>query len=137
VTCSKGTYIRSLCRDWGSKLGIPAHMRHLRRTESGRFKVDESVPLDTFESSSEPSQYLLSVWTALREVPQVSVNNDLAEKLMHGQTVRFALPHVTPTSVVAVRAETDGELVATTEVLSVEAGHAWLKPKKVFWKREQ
>src|SRR5699024_9151668 len=41
VTCSKGTYMRTLCVDIGKKLGYPAHMSELIRIEAGSFSADE------------------------------------------------------------------------------------------------
>ncbi len=46
VSCSKGTYIRTLCKDIGKKIGIPACMGNLCRIESGEFKISESISLD-------------------------------------------------------------------------------------------
>jgi tRNA pseudouridine55 synthase len=45
VKSSKGTYIRTLCADVGSRLGCGAHLQSLRRTESGRFSVDNAFPI--------------------------------------------------------------------------------------------
>lgn len=57
VTCSKGTYIRSLAYDFGKHLGSGAHLTSLRRTRSGDFKVDKAETIEQFlarlESSSE------------------------------------------------------------------------------------
>lgn len=46
VTCSKGTYIRTLCHDIGQKLGCGACMQHLTRTRVGKFDVDDSLTLN-------------------------------------------------------------------------------------------
>jgi tRNA pseudouridine55 synthase len=46
VECGKGYYVRSLARDLGAALGIPAHLHALRRTRSGGFSVEEAVPLE-------------------------------------------------------------------------------------------
>jgi tRNA pseudouridine55 synthase len=45
VSCSKGTYIRTLCHDIGKKLGCGAHMSSLRRTRSGNFHINDAMPL--------------------------------------------------------------------------------------------
>lgn len=52
VTCSKGTYVRTLAVDIGRKLGVDAHMSYLRRTESCGFTIDDSVELDDVTSES-------------------------------------------------------------------------------------
>ncbi|MEZ7892003.1 MAG: tRNA pseudouridine(55) synthase TruB [Candidatus Wallbacteria bacterium] len=46
VACSKGTYIRSLCRDIGEKIGIPSVMSGLRRTSTGGFFVENAIKFD-------------------------------------------------------------------------------------------
>lgn len=43
VTCSKGTYIRTLCADLGTQLGCGGHMSQLRRVRAGPFSVDQAV----------------------------------------------------------------------------------------------
>lgn len=48
VTCSKGTYIRSLVNDFGEKLGTGAYLRELRRTKIGEYDIKNSVTLDDF-----------------------------------------------------------------------------------------
>ena len=53
VTCSRGTYIRSLCRDIGRKLGCGGAMAHLLRTRSGEFSMDTSHKLSEVETMSK------------------------------------------------------------------------------------
>ena len=49
VTCSKGTYIRTLCHDIGQKLGCGAAMESLVRTRVGRFRIEDAVTLEQLE----------------------------------------------------------------------------------------
>lgn len=46
ITCTKGTYVRSIAHDLGQKLGCGAHLHSLRRTQSGSFNVTDALPLD-------------------------------------------------------------------------------------------
>lgn len=46
IACTKGTYVRSIAHDLGQRLGCGAHLKTLRRTESGKFKVNDAMPLD-------------------------------------------------------------------------------------------
>ena len=48
VSCSKGTYIRALARDFGEKLGSGAHITMLRRTKIGEYSVDQAEPPNIF-----------------------------------------------------------------------------------------
>ena len=60
VCCSKGTYIRSLAHDIGSKLNCDGHLSELRRTHSGDFSVDQAIPLDALlEEPALLRQYLV------------------------------------------------------------------------------
>jgi tRNA pseudouridine55 synthase len=53
ITCSKGTYIRSLARDLGLDLGSGAHLAGLRRTRIGHYKVEESITIEKFTEKLE------------------------------------------------------------------------------------
>ncbi len=57
VSCSKGTYIRTLCADIGEKLGCGAIMETLVRTKTGRFEIGEAVTLEEFEKN--PEKYVI------------------------------------------------------------------------------
>lgn len=57
VSCSKGTYIRTLCKDIGDKIGIPSCMGNLRRIATGEFKIDDSVNIDMIKKMSEKNDY--------------------------------------------------------------------------------
>ena len=67
VCCSKGTYIRSLAHDIGSKLNCGGRLSQLRRTRSGNFSVEQAVPLDALlEEPALLKQYLVSAEEAGR-----------------------------------------------------------------------
>ena len=53
IICSKGTYIRSLVRDFGEKLGTGAYLAELRRTRIGQFRVEDSIPVDQISTLYE------------------------------------------------------------------------------------
>jgi tRNA pseudouridine55 synthase len=46
IVCSKGTYIRSLARDYGKELGVGAFLSSLRRTRIGQFKVEDAQKIE-------------------------------------------------------------------------------------------
>lgn len=52
ISCSSGTYIRSIASELGEKLGVGAHVESLRRTRIGEFHVQDAVPLERFEQIS-------------------------------------------------------------------------------------
>ena len=53
VYCSKGTYIRSLCADIGTKLGTVGTLKHLRRTGSGKFSIADAITLDELKNMEQ------------------------------------------------------------------------------------
>jgi tRNA pseudouridine55 synthase len=53
IKCSKGTYIRSLAEDIGNTLGCGAYLSALRRTQSGCFTVENSIPGDSLDDSGQ------------------------------------------------------------------------------------
>ena len=49
ISCSKGTYIRSLANDYGTKLNCGAHLKELKRTAIGDYKLENSISIEDFE----------------------------------------------------------------------------------------
>lgn len=58
VSCSKGTYIRSLCEDIAKKLGTVGYMKELNRTKVGDFYIENSVTLEEIEENKESTSYI-------------------------------------------------------------------------------
>lgn len=61
VTCSKGTYVRTLAQDIGRALGNYAHLRALRRTRIGEFNIKKSVTLDILQSMPNPREAIITL----------------------------------------------------------------------------
>ncbi len=61
VRCSKGTYIRTLCKDIGAALGCGGCMAALRRVSAGEYTIGEAVPLQELLATEDPLQYLRPV----------------------------------------------------------------------------
>ena len=86
VTCSKGTYIRTLVADIGAKVGCGAHVETLRRTEHGKFKLANAITLDALIGIQESGDIekldglLLSIDELLAELPVVTLG-DLHSRL--------------------------------------------------------
>jgi len=85
VHCGKGTYIRSLARDLGERLGCGALVQTLRRTRVGPFLAEEALTLDADAETARAR--VLPAETAVAELPRlVLADNDLM-RLGHGQTI--------------------------------------------------
>ena len=91
VTCSAGTYVRSLAADVGAALGGGAHVRGLRRLASGPFGIDEAVPLDQLA----PDRLLPPV-EALRGRPHVPVGDDVAALVRNGRVLERDVLGIAP-----------------------------------------
>lgn len=75
VTCSKGTYIRTLCHDIGIKLGCYAHMTELRRTASDPFKIESALILEDL-SLENIDNHIISIEDALDWMPLIKLPQD-------------------------------------------------------------
>ena len=73
VRCSKGTYIRTLCKDIGQTLGCGGCMESLRRVTAGEYTIENSVPLQTLIDSEDPEKYLLPVDSMFANYPKVTL----------------------------------------------------------------
>lgn len=85
VHCGKGTYIRSLARDLGQRLGCGALVETLRRTRVGPFDVAEALGLDADAATAQAR--LLPPAAALAELPRVVISADDVIRLRQGQKI--------------------------------------------------
>jgi len=92
VRCSKGTYIRTLCKDIGQALGCGGCMASLRRVSAGSYTIDEAVPLATLIESEKPETYLHSVDTMFRQYPDVTLTANQEKRCRNGNAFSIALP---------------------------------------------
>ena len=86
VRCSKGTYIRTLCKDIGETLGCGGCMEALRRVQAGEYTIEESVPLQTLLDAENPEQYLRSVDTMFRDLPEVKLTVNQEKRCRNGNS---------------------------------------------------
>ncbi|MCI8362020.1 MAG: tRNA pseudouridine(55) synthase TruB [Clostridia bacterium] len=82
VSCSKGTYIRSLCEDIAKKLNTIGYMKELNRTKVGRFKIEDAITLEKLENSAE--RKILSMQELLNQLPIINLNEKQIEKFING-----------------------------------------------------
>lgn len=90
VSCSKGTYIRSLAEDIGKRLGCGAHLAGLRRTVTGGFNLSDAISLEALEALdlSARESHLLPVDRLVADLPVIRLDALLAGQLGNGQAVR-------------------------------------------------
>ena len=84
VRCSKGTYIRTLCKDIGEALGCGGCMAQLRRVTAGEYTIEESVPLQVLLDAQSPEDYLRGVDTMFRNYPEVKLTSNQEKRCRNG-----------------------------------------------------
>ncbi|AXY37770.1 tRNA pseudouridine(55) synthase TruB [Bacillus velezensis] len=139
VTCSKGTYVRTLAVTIGEKLGYPAHMSHLIRTASGDFSLDECFTFEELEqqvSDGTVAEHAVPIDRALNHLPKWVISDTLAKKAENGSV--FDIPAefsaMTADARIAVCTE-DGECVAIYMPHPSKKG--LLKPAKVLMQKSE
>lgn len=80
VTCSGGTYVRTLVHDVGARLGVGAHLTGLRRIAAGGFAVDEAIAIDEVSPSA-----LRPLVDAVGDMPRVALDAAHADDVAHGR----------------------------------------------------
>ncbi|MHA6251253.1 tRNA pseudouridine(55) synthase TruB [Oceanobacillus sp. CAU 1775] len=101
VVCSKGTYIRTLSVDIGKKLGYPAHMSYLERTQTGSFQKEHAITFEMIEEAVENQEeldLLMPLITGLDHLPIIQVDEETKKKILFGQKLSTPeqLPETSP-----------------------------------------
>ena len=91
VHCSKGTYIRTLCKDIGEALGCGGCMAALRRVTAGEYTIEEAVPLQELLDAENPEPYLRQVDTMFRGVPAVTLTANQEKRCRNGNAFSIGL----------------------------------------------
>lgn len=129
VTCSQGTYIRTLCVDIGKKLGYPAYMSSLVRTETSSFTKNDAITFSELTSAKENGELQKYVHPLLRgigDMEQVEVDASTQKKVYHGN--KLPIPPTIQTFPFAYVRE--GQLLAIYDKHPTE--HDVSKPVRVF-----
>ena len=91
VRCSKGTYIRTLCKDIGEALGCGGCMASLRRVSAGAYTIEEAIPLQTLIVTDAPEQYLRGVDTMFVQYPKVVLTPNQEKRCRNGNSFSLSL----------------------------------------------
>jgi tRNA pseudouridine55 synthase len=132
AACGKGAYIRALARDLGRALGCLGHVTALRRLQVGPFAAASAVGLDALVEIVEHDtlpQVLVSVSTALADIPALAVTEPQAARLRSGHPIRISPRLVMGETVEGgtIKVLADGDLVALGRLQDGE-----LCPLRVF-----
>ena len=91
VACSKGTYIRTLCKDIGVALGCGGCMAALRRVTAGEYTIEEAVPLQELLETAQPEKYLRPVDTMFRNYSAVTLTEKQTLRCRNGNSFSISL----------------------------------------------
>lgn len=138
VRSSAGTYVRSLAHDLGTAAGVPAHLKELRRTAIGNFRISDALPYETLENA--PVEELLSSpwFQSLSEVelplPKLRIDWSQQGKLMRGQSIIMTPSVSVSTGDLLALGNPEDKLIAIGEVVNVlrEGGPVEVRPKVVL-----
>ncbi len=136
VSCSKGTYIRTLCHDIGEKLGCGGCMEQLLRTQVGPFYIEYSLKLEEIEilqDLNQISEHVQAIDSLFQMYPAVSVKREHLKMLLNGNALysRQVEKYGIPEREGLVRMyDTDGNFHAIYEYLKKENR---FRPVKMFY----
>ncbi len=91
VRCSKGTYIRTLCKDIGEALGCGGCMAELRRVQAGEYTIDEAVPLMELLDCENPEVHLRAVDSMFRNYPAVTLSEKQELRCRNGNSFTLGI----------------------------------------------
>lgn len=86
VSCSKGTYIRSLCEDIASKLGTVGYMKALNRTAVGEFNIENSIKVDEVDSSK-----VITIEEFLKNKEKIVLESNKLDLFLNGGRIKVKL----------------------------------------------
>lgn len=141
VSCSRGTYIRTLADDIGRELGCGAALQELRRTASGLFSIEKALTLEqleTYVKDGNGEQILISPFSALGHLSDIPLNASGMKKLSFGVAPQWSdtmaeKPHQTET-VTLVRLSNNAVLAAIAELIPQSGCPPRFVLKRVFAK---
>ncbi len=138
VRSSAGTYVRSLAHDLGTAAGVPAHLKELRRTAIGNFRIADALPYETLENA--PLEELLAKpwFQSLSDVelplPKLRIDWSQQGKFMRGQSIIMTPSVAVKIGDLLALGNPEDRLVAIGEVVNVlrEGGPVEVQPKVVL-----
>ena len=88
VSCSKGTYIRTLCENIAEKLGTVGYMKELKRTQVGEFKIEDAITIEELEQN----QTCITIENYFRQNKNINLNEKKLQLFLNGVQLTWLLP---------------------------------------------
>ena len=90
VSCSKGTYIRSLCEDIAKKMGTVGYMKELQRTKVGTFTIDQSVNLENLTKETI-EKHMITIENLFKNLEEIHLSERKLQLFLNGVKLSFDL----------------------------------------------
>ncbi len=132
LICGKGGYVRSIARDLGEKLGCLAHVKWLRRLDTGPFDIKQSTSLDdllAIENMNDLEALLLPLETGLTEIESIDVSDQNATDIQHGMSIAVTTDPSGPDTPVWANLNGKAQAIGVVEF-------GTFKPKRVILQRK-
>lgn len=133
VHCSKGTYIRSLCRDIGKKLGSFGTLMALKRKEAHGYKIEDAIKLEeikAFYDKGELERYIMPIDSLLKEYERADIREEFKNSLLNGNKLSdTCFENVDTDRENAIRVYYDGNLYG---LYQYEKKTGMFKPVRMF-----
>jgi tRNA pseudouridine55 synthase len=135
VSCSSGTYVRTLANDIGARLGTGAHLSTLRRTAVGRFRIEEALSLDEVLRRGDEGileRSLIKPADVLGHLPMLQISDADVQRVANGRELPIVDEDYSNEAIVPVMiriCDSAGELVAVGEI---DAPRRVIKPRVVL-----
>ncbi|MEX1376390.1 MAG: tRNA pseudouridine(55) synthase TruB [Eubacteriales bacterium] len=126
VECSKGTYIRSLCRDLAEKMNTCAYISYLSREQSGYFKMQQGITLEQLEDiaqKGEIEKHIIKVDEPLDYMDEIHVPIEKQKAILNGVEIKTQDEDVD-----SLRVYCGGEFIGIGKI-----SQGYLKIKKMFY----
>jgi tRNA pseudouridine55 synthase len=135
LSCSSGTYVRSIAHELGERLGVGAHLSSLRRTRIGDFDLADAIPLSIFENAEEDvrvsSPHAIPLALIPFSFPKMVVASLEAWKIRRGQAIPARLTGADGDWVSLL--SPDGQMLALGQMTPIGTGKiAMIKPRIVL-----
>ncbi|WP_147532159.1 tRNA pseudouridine(55) synthase TruB [Bacillus marasmi] len=132
VACGKGTYVRTLAVMIGERLGFPAHMSKLTRTQSASFSLEDCYTLTQIEEMAKEGTFtdmLRPLEAGISYLPKLAINDKLAEKVKNGAILPIPANMEEVTGPIVIETE-QGRALAIYKQHPLKVG--MMKPEKVL-----
>ena len=128
VSCSAGTYIRTLAEDIGREVGVGAHLAELRRIAAGKFSIERGQTLEQLADLADPTTALIPMTDAVSHLAKFTIPEERVDKTRCGLSTRVFDTAFTDGDAIQMLSG-DGELIA---IGFFDAAENVIQPKVVL-----